>query len=504
MKQIKTALISVYNKEGLLPILEQLQRLNINIVSTGGTYNYIIEMGFEATPVESLTSYPSIFAGRVKTLHPAVFGGILNRRYDQKDQEDKINFNISDIDMVIVDLYPFSDTLAAGKSHSDIIEKIDIGGISLIRAAAKNYEDVMVVPSKNQYSYLLDILLKKNGFTEIEERKLLASQAFHISSTYDREIFNYLSAGNNESLKNSYGGAAKLRYGENPHQTAMFYGELEEAIFQHHGKQVSYNNLLDIDAALRLINDFDKSTFAIFKHLNPCGIAQRNNVFDAWKDALASDPVSAFGGVLVTNEIIDKTVAAEIDKIFFEVILAPGYHAEALEILKTKKNRIILQINNSELPVEEIRTNLFGLLVQDRDIKLENNSDFNFITETKPSEAHIEDLIFANKVVKHLKSNAIALAKNKQLIGAGNGQTSRVDALKQAIAKALNYGFDLKGSALASDAFFPFADSVELAYEAGISAIIQPGGSVRDQDSIDFCNKNQIPMIFTGYRHFKH
>lgn len=504
MKQIKTALISVFNKEGLLPILEELKRLNIKIISTGGTYSYITKMGFEASPVEDLTSYPAIFDGRVKTLHPSIFGGILNRRNNPEDDADKARYKIQDIDLVIVDLYPFSETVSQGKSHEDIIEKIDIGGISLIRAAAKNYEDVLIVPSKNQYAFLLDILVKKNGFSEIQERKLLASQAFHVSSTYDRDIFNYFSAGTNDTLKSSYGLPIRLRYGENPHQSAMFYGDLEEAFYQHHGKQISYNNLLDIDAACRLINDFEKNTFAIIKHLNPCGIATRSTILKAWQDALACDPVSAFGGILVTNELIDKGVAVEIDKIFFEVILSPGYHADALEILKSKKNRIILQLNNSNLPVEEIRTNLFGLLVQDRDTKVENSSDFNFVTEKQPTIEQSVDLIFGIKAVKHLKSNAIAIVKNKQLIGAGNGQTSRVDALKQAIAKAKQYGFDLNGAVLASDAYFPFSDSVEIAIKEGISAIIQPGGSVRDQDSIDFCNQKSVPMVFTGHRHFKH
>ncbi|HPD65053.1 MAG TPA: bifunctional phosphoribosylaminoimidazolecarboxamide formyltransferase/IMP cyclohydrolase [Bacteroidia bacterium] len=504
MKKIKSALISVYNKEGLLPILEELTRLGVKIISTGGTYTYIKSMGFQAVAVEELTSYPSIFDGRVKTLHPAIFGGILNRRDNQSDMAEKEKYKIEDIDLVIVDLYPFSETVASGASEAEIIEKIDIGGISLIRAAAKNFEDVLVVPSKNQYSFLLDLLMKKNGYSELQDRKLLAIQAFNVSSAYDTEIHQYFSSETHEFLKRSFGSSTKLRYGENPHQQAMFYGDIDEAFFQHHGKQISYNNLLDIDSAFRLINDFKQTTVAIIKHLNPCGLASRENLTQAWKDALAGDPVSAFGGIIVTNEVIDLPTAQEMDKLFFEVVIAPGYHANALEVLKTKKNRIILQLNNSNLPKEEIRTSLFGLLVQDRDTKSEIAEDLKYVTEAKPTAEQIEDMLFANKIVKHLKSNAIVIVKNKQMIGAGMGQTSRIDALKQAISKAKEYGFDLKGSVLSSDAYFPFADSVETAFKEGISAIIQPGGSVRDQDSIDFCNQNGLPMVFTGYRHFKH
>jgi phosphoribosylaminoimidazolecarboxamide formyltransferase/IMP cyclohydrolase len=504
VRKIKTALISVYNKDGLLPILEELRRLEVNVVSTGGTYNYINSKGFECVKVEDITGYPSILGGRVKTLHPKVFGGILNRSDLEEDQLQLEEYEIPNIDLVIVDLYPFSETVNSGAKEQEVIEKIDIGGISLIRAAAKNFNDVLVIPSKDQYSYLLDILNNKNGTTDLSERKLMASQAFFISSHYDNEIFNYVSNDRSEALKLSYGDPNKLRYGENPHQQGFFYGDLEKAFVQLHGKQISYNNLLDIDSAIKVINDFEENTFAVIKHLNTCGLATRDNLLDAWKDALAGDPTSAFGGILVTKNTIHKSEAEEINKLFFEVIIASGYSVRALDILKSKKNRIILQLNDENLPLEDTKTVLFGTLVQDRDVKNETKEDLDFVTEKKPAEAEIEDMLFANKIVKHLKSNAIVLVKNKQLIGAGMGQPSRIDAMNQSIEKAKKFGFDLKGAVLASDAFFPFADSVELAHKNGITAVIQPGGSVRDKDSISYCNSNNLSMVFTGFRHFKH
>ncbi|MBL6963320.1 MAG: bifunctional phosphoribosylaminoimidazolecarboxamide formyltransferase/IMP cyclohydrolase [Bacteroidetes bacterium] len=504
MKLIKTALISVYNKDGLLPILEMLKKLNVKIISTGGTFNYIQSKGFEAVQVEDITDYPSIFGGRVKTLHPKIFGGILSRKENKTDQSEREEYGIETIDLVIIDLYPFSETVQKGATEEDIIEKIDIGGISLIRAAAKNFQDVLVVPSKDQYAFILDILEKKNGHSDLNDRKLLAIQAFNVSSSYDQNIFDYFSNDTNESLKRSFGNASKLRYGENPHQTALFYGDLEDSFFQHHGKQLSYNNLLDIDSAMRLIYDFDEHTFAIFKHLNPCGLASCDNLLDAWKNALAGDPVSAFGGVIVTKGIISKDIAVEMNKIFFEVVIASGYEADAMEILKSKKNRIILQLVSCDFPKEEIKTALFGLLTQERDEHVEQKEDLNMVTHTKPNDKQLNDLLFANRIVKHLKSNALAIVKNNQLIGAGMGQPSRIDGLNQAIEKAKRFNFDLNGSVLASDAFFPFADSVQTAHENGITAVIQPGGSIRDQESIDYCNEHGLSMVFTGIRHFKH
>ncbi len=504
MKKIKSALVSVYNKDGLLPILEELNRLGIQIYTTGGTHKFINSRGFDAIKVEEITSFPSIFGGRVKTLHPKIFGGILFRREEENDITDAQKYKIPAIDLVIVDLYPFIDTVSKGASEKEVIEKIDIGGISLIRAAAKNFNDVLVIPSKDQYSFILDILTNKDGETDLMERKLMASLAFNITSEYDQAIFEYFSNGGKETLKYRYGQQNKLRYGENPHQQGFYYGDLEKAFTQLHGKQISYNNLLDIDSAFRLIGEFDKNTFAIFKHLNPCGLATRGNLRDAWDDALAGDPVSAFGGIIITRGVIHKDVAEKIDKLFFEIIISSGYSASSLDILKRRKNRIILQMNEESLPLEDIRTALFGTLVQERDIKTETKADLKPATKREPTPEEIEDLLFANKVVKHVKSNAIVLVKNKQLIGAGMGQPNRVDALKQAIEKAGNFGFDTKGAVMASDAFFPFADTVEIADKAGIKAVIQPGGSIRDKDSVDYCNAHDMAMVFTGYRHFKH
>ena len=505
MKKIKNALVSVFYKDGLEEIVKKLNELGINIYSTGGTFKFIADLGINAIPVESLTSYPSILGGRVKTLHPKVFGGILGRRENQGDIEEMKNYKIPEIDLVIVDLYPFEETVKQISEEQAIIEKIDIGGISLIRAAAKNFKDVLIIPSSNQYSELLNLLENNNGFTTIEERKKFAAHAYNISSNYDIAIFNYFNTHEDiKSFKKSITKSNTLRYGENPHQEGIFYGKLDEVFEQFHGKAISYNNLVDLDAAINLINDFDETTFAILKHNNACGISSRDNLIDAWKKALAGDPVSAFGGVLICNKIIDEKTAKEINKLFCEIILSPGYENNALEILKSKKNRIILQKKSFDFPDKQFRSILNGAIQQVKDLKIESVEDFEVVTKTAPTESEKIDLVFANKIVKHTKSNTIVLAKNKQLIASGVGQTSRVDALKQAIIKAKEFGFNLNGAVMASDAFFPFADSVEIANKEGINAVIQPGGSIRDKDSIDFCNNNGMSMVFTGTRHFKH
>ena len=503
MKKIKSALISVYHKEGIEEIVSLLDNLGVELISTGGTFDFISRLNINVTTVESLTSYPSILGGRVKTLHPKVFGGILGRRDLEADRAHFAEYDIPEIDLVIVDLYPFEETLASTNDEAEIIEKIDIGGISLIRAAAKNFRDVLVVPSMDHYTELLSLLKDKKGSTELEDRKRFAAYAFNVSSHYDTAIFNFFDGGEN-AFKLSFNEASTLRYGENPHQQGVFYGKLGQVFEQLHGKAISYNNLGDLDAAIGLIDEFLETTFAILKHNNACGIASRPELINAWKDALAGDPVSAFGGVLITNEIIDEATAEEINKLFFEIILAPDYNNDALVILKTKKNRIILKRKAGELPDKVFRSLLNGVIVQDKDTRTEGPGDFKVMTKHVPAGGENEDLLFANKVVKHTKSNAIVLAKNKQLIASGVGQTSRVDALKQAIVKAAEFGFDLNASVMASDAFFPFADSVEIADKAGITAVIQPGGSIRDQDSIDYCNEHDITMVFTGIRHFKH
>ena len=491
-KKIRNALISVFYKEGLEEIARELHHLGITIYSTGGTYDFISKLGIPAIAVETLTAYPSIFGGRVKTLHPKIFGGILFRR-DNKDDEDQAKlFGIPPIDLVIVDLYPFEETLAKTNEEEEIIEKIDIGGISLIRAAAKNYNDVLIVASSSQYPGLIDIVKKNKGVTGLEERRRFAGMAFGVSSHYDTAILRYFQP------------PQVLRYGENPHQQGVFHGDLEKVFTRLHGKEISYNNLGDLDAAIALISEFDETTFAILKHNNACGCASRPVLAEAWKDALAGDPVSAFGGVLITNCEIDEETAFEIDKLFFEVILAPAYKKSALEKLQNKKNRIILQQGNYDFPARQFRSMLNGVIEQDKDLKTEKKEDLRPVTDRILSAAEFEDLLFANKIVKHTRSNAIVLVKNKQLIASGVGQTSRVDALKQAIAKAREFNFDLSGAVLASDAFFPFADSVGIAHQAGITAIIQPGGSVRDQDSVDYCQKHGLAMVFTGIRHFKH
>ena len=504
-KKIKSALISVYYKNNLEPIVKKLNELGIKIFSTGGTQDFIEKLGVKVTPVENLTSYPSILGGRVKTLHPKIFGGILSRRENESDIAQLEEYDIPQIDLVIVDLYPFEETVLSGAKEQDIIEKIDIGGISLIRAAAKNFNDVVIISSREQYPELLDLLNTKKGSTEISERKLLAAKAFDISSNYDSAIFNYFNSSTELNVfKQSIRKANVLRYGENPHQKGIFYGDLEKMFTKLNGKQLSYNNLLDVDAAVNLIAEFKDTTFAILKHNNACGIASREKLVDAWNTALACDPVSAFGGILVTNTNVDAQTAEEVSKLFFEVIIAPSYDAKALEILKQKTNRIILVQNSVKLSDKSFRSLLNGVIEQNKDLKMETSSDMKTVTKVSPKKDELVDLEFANKLVKHTKSNTIVFAKNKTLLASGTGQTSRVDALKQAIEKTKNFGFDLKGGVMASDAFFPFPDCVQLAHEAGITAVIQPGGSIKDKDSIDYCDKVGLAMVFTGNRHFKH
>jgi len=504
LRKIEGALISVFDKDNLEPIVRELNRLGVTIYSTGGTQTFIEELGISVVPVEDLTSYPSILGGRVKTLHPKVFGGILGRRELQSDVAQLEQYEIPSIDLVIVDLYPFEKTVASGASHADIIEKIDIGGISLIRAAAKNHKDVVIVPSKEQYPTLLSLLKEKQGNTDLEDRKALAKAAFNVSSHYDTAIFNYFNNDEEPVLKLSVQSSKVLRYGENPHQKGIFYGKLEDMFEQVQGKELSYNNLLDVDAAVNLIAEFTDTTFAILKHNNACGVATRPTVLEAWKVALAGDPVSAFGGVLITNAKIDKASAEEINKLFFEVVIAPAYEDAALEVLKGKKNRIILIQKPVALSKKTVRTALNGVLEQDKDAVMETAKDLTPVTDRKPTEQEIADMLFAAKICKHTKSNTIVFAKDNTLISSGTGQTSRVDALRQAVVKANEFGFSLQGASMASDAFFPFPDCVELAKNAGITAVIQPGGSIKDQESIDYCNKNGMAMVMTGIRHFKH
>lgn len=504
-KKIQTALISVYHKDGLEPIVRELKNQGVQIFSTGGTLDFIKNLGLEVESVEDLTGYPSILGGRVKTLHPKVFGGILQRSDNSKDQQEIAEYEIPPIDLVIVDLYPFEDTVASGASESEIIEKIDIGGISLIRAAAKNFKDVVIISSRNQYDEFLEIITKHQCSTDLSTRKLFAGRAFDTSSHYDSAIFNYFNADDNiDGVKISLNEGKALRYGENPHQKGTFYGDLDKALEQLHGKAVSYNNLLDIDAAVNLIQDFDESVFAIIKHTNACGLAISNSCLKAYQNALAGDPISAFGGILATNMPIDEDVAEEINKLFFEVLIAPEFSDRALEILKSKKNRILMVQKGPVNQEKQFKSILNGTLVQEKDSNIEKASDFKSTTKRAPSKDEEEALLLANKVVKHTKSNAIVLAKKNQLISSGVGQTSRVDALNQAIEKARKFEFDLQGSVMASDAFFPFPDCVEIADEAGITAVIQPGGSVKDQLSIDYCDNNELAMVFTGIRHFKH
>lgn len=503
-KKIKTALVSVFHKDGLDDIIKMLHADGVEFLSTGGTQSFIESLGIPCNAVEDLTGYPSILGGRVKTLHPKVFGGILNRRDNATDVSQIAEYEIPSIDLVIVDLYPFEQTVASGAEESAIIEKIDIGGISLIRAAAKNFNDVAIVASKGQYGILLDILKRNGAKTTLEDRRLLAREAFAVSSGYDTAIFNYFDGGEGSTFRAAVNGSKALRYGENPHQKGAFYGDFEAMFEQLHGKEISYNNLLDIDSAVSLIAEFDETTFAVLKHNNACGIASRETILDAWKAALECDPVSAFGGVLIANRPIDLATAEEVNKIFFEVIIAPEYAPEALEVLKQKKNRIILVQKQPNVATKQYRSLLGGVLVQDRDLHTEQPAELRQATERAVEADRIADLLFANKIVKHSKSNAIVLAKNRQLCASGVGQTSRVDALRQAIEKAHSFNFDLNGAVMASDAFFPFADCVEIAHKAGVDAVIQPGGSVRDQETIDYCNAHNIAMVMTGIRHFKH
>lgn len=504
-KTIQSALISVFSKEGLEPIVKLLHSQNVTLYSTGGTEEFIKNLGIPVVAVEDITAFPEILGGRVKTLHPKIFGGILNRQDNESDVQQMQEFNIPQIDLVIVDLYPFEKTVASGASEQDIIEKIDIGGISLIRAAAKNFKDTVIVPSMNEYSLFLDMISNQNGATTLEDRKLLATKAFHVSSHYDGAIFSYFNT--DETIyKASIADGQVLRYGENPHQKGFFFGDFDAMFQKLHGKELSYNNLLDVDAAVNLISEFktDGPTFAILKHNNACGLASRNTISEAYLAALACDPTSAFGGVLISNTKIDVATATEINKLFCEVVIAPSYDNEAVTILQEKKNRIILVQNDVELPQKQVRTCLNGLLIQERNNITDNKKDLTTVTITSPTEQEIEDLIFASKICKNTKSNTIVFAKNGTLISSGTGQTSRVDALQQAVEKAKHFGFDLTGASMASDAFFPFPDCVALAKEAGITAVIQPGGSIKDQLSIDYCNENNLAMVFTGTRHFKH
>ncbi len=505
-RKIRTALISVFHKDGLEEILQELNRLQVRFISTGGTHDFITSLGYECETVEDISGYPSILGGRVKTLHPKVFGGILYRRDNETDKKQVKSYDIPSIDLVVVDLYPFEETVAVGGSEEEIIEKIDIGGISLIRGAAKNYKDVLVVASKEQYTPLLELLKEKQGISTIADRRQFALEAFNVSSGYDSAIFNYFDDENHSALRISLDTVKQLRYGENPHQKGSFYGNFDDIFEQVNGKEISYNNLLDIDAAVSLISDFDETALAILKHNNACGMACRPTVKEAWEAALSADPISAYGGIVVTNSNIDKDAAEAINTIFFEVIIAPSYDKDALEILSQKKNRIILIIKSKEKASLNLqyRSVLNGILVQDKNASVQTSDDIQVITEKAPTEEEIKDLLFANILVKHTKSNAIVLAKNRQLIASGTGQTSRVDALKQAIEKAKTFNFKLQGAVMASDAFFPFPDSVEIAYKAGITSVIQPGGSIRDSESVDFCNKNGLSMVTTGTRHFKH
>jgi phosphoribosylaminoimidazolecarboxamide formyltransferase / IMP cyclohydrolase len=506
-KTITSALISVFDKDGLEPIVKKLHEQNVTLYSTGGTEDFIKNLGIPVVAVEEVTSYPSILGGRVKTLHPKVFGGILNRQDNETDVQQMEEFKIPQIDVVIVDLYPFEKTVASGASDAEIIEKIDIGGISLIRAAAKNYKDTVIVPSVNEYALFLELISNNNGKTTLEERKHFATKAFNVSSHYDSAIFNYFNINHEEAvLKISETKGNVLRYGENPHQKGFFFGEFDKMFTKLHGKELSYNNLLDVDAAVNLMGEFknDDPTFAILKHNNACGIATRNTIKEAYLDALACDSTSAFGGVLIANKRIDLATAEEINKLFCEVVIAPSYDTLALDLLEEKKNRIILIQKEVELPQTIVRSCLNGVLVQDKDLITDTEAHLKTATKTAPTKEEIDDLLFASKICKHTKSNTIVLVKNKQLCASGTGQTSRVDALEQAINKAIAFEFDLTGAVMASDAFFPFPDCVEIANKAGITAVIQPGGSIKDELSVDYCNNNNVAMVFTGIRHFKH
>ncbi len=494
--KIKSALISVFSKDGLRPIVEELVKNEVKLYSTGGTYKFISSLGHDVSEVENITDHPSIFGGRVKTLHPKIFGGILYRRNNKNDIEEKNKYQIPNIDLVIVDLYPFEETVNNGGSESEIIEKIDIGGIALIRAAAKNFNDVICVSSVKDYSIFLNLYSKNQGIFNLDERKQFARKSFLNSSSYDKAIFDYFDKSEN----------LILRYGENPHQKGVFYGKINEIFTKLHGKDLSYNNLLDIDAAIDLISEFkdDKPTFAILKHNNACGIAIRNNIKEAYESALAADPVSAFGGILISNSKINSDTAATINSLFCEVVISPHFDDDALKKLKEKKNRIILKLNSYPQKNKLIRSCLNGVLSQTSDNITDSKKILSYPTKIKPDRDQIDDLLFASKISKNTKSNTIVLVKNKQLLASGTGQTSRVDALNQAIEKAEKFGFDLHDAVMASDAFFPFPDCVEIAHKKGINAIIQPGGSIKDKLSIDYCDKNKISMVFSGIRHFKH
>ncbi|MDX1912463.1 MAG: bifunctional phosphoribosylaminoimidazolecarboxamide formyltransferase/IMP cyclohydrolase [Saprospiraceae bacterium] len=503
--QLRSALISVYSKDGLEPIIHRLHALGVQLFSTGGTQSYIEKLGIPVTAVETLTGYPSILDGRVKTLHPAIFGGLLARR-EPGHLAQLAAYNIPEIDCVIVDLYPFEETVAATDDPAEIIEKIDIGGVSLIRAAAKNWKDVVVVASKEEYKMLLDLLNAGNEFAE-EQRREFARRAFKVTSNYDIAIFNWFNEGTTDiSFKHSIHRSDILRYGENPHQNGVFFGDFDQVFDKIQGKAISYNNLVDIDAAVQLMREFQlgKPTFAILKHTNACGIARRHTLLEAWQAALACDPTSAFGGIFITNSAIDKSTAHEINKLFYEVLIAPDFTPEALEILTKKEQRILLKIKSFDVKKRAFRSLLNGVVEQDADLRTETEADLKSVTQRAPTPKEVGELLFAAKCAKHLKSNAISLVKERQLIGMGCGQPSRVDALRQAIAKAKSFGFDLRGAVMASDAFFPFPDCVEIAHEAGITAVIQPGGSLKDQDSIDACNQRNMAMVMTGLRHFRH
>ena len=503
--RIKRAFISVYYKDGLEAIVKKLDELGVTIISTGGSWDFITASGVAAEKVEDITTYPSILGGRVKTLHPGVFGGILARRGNETDMKQVAEYNIPLFDLVIVDLYPFEETVASGASDQDIIEKIDIGGISLIRAGAKNWADVLIVSSRHQYGELMQVLEYGSGEVNADARYRFALEAFNMTSHYDTAIFNWFNRkGDATVFRQSITEAHSLRYGENPHQKGIFFGNLDKVFNRLHGKEISYNNLLDIESAVSLIDEFDVPTCAVIKHNNACGVASRDSLRDAWEAALACDPVSAYGGVAIVNREVDEVVAAEMDKIFLEIVMAPSITPGALEILSSKKNRIILQRKSAGGEKASFRSMLGGVLWQERDRATESEADMKPVTTKHPSEEEYSDLVFANKIVKHSRSNAMVLAKGLQLCASGIGQTSRIDALRQAIDKARAFGFSLDGAVMASDAFFPFPDSVTTAHEAGITAVVQPGGSVRDQESIDYCNKTGVAMVFTGIRHFKH
>ena len=503
-KKIKNVLVSVFNKDGLLSVIKKLDKHGVNIYSTGGTQQYIKNNNIKVTKVEDLTSYPSILGGRVKTLHPKIFGGILARRDVEEDKDQLTKYVIPEFDLVIVDLYPFEKTVQIPNvTENEIIEKIDIGGISLIRAAAKNFKDVLVVSEISQYNQLLDII-KEDCSSSLKDRQKFAINAFKISSNYDTNIFNYFSDNSNDIFVQNINKKYDLRYGENPHQEGIFFGNLEDFLTKLNGKDLSYNNLLDIDAAINLISEFDELTFAILKHNNACGVASRDNLLDAWKSALEADPISAFGGVLITNHEVNLETAVEIDKLFYEVLIAPSFAKDALELLTQKKNRVILLQKNVLLPKKQFRTILNGVLQQEKDLKTDSTDDMKTVTKISPTQQEKIDLVFASKICKHTKSNTIVFAKNKQLISSGVGQTSRVDALNQAVKKAISFKFNLNGAVMASDAFFPFPDCVSLANEAGVTSVIQPGGSIKDHLSIEYCDKHKMSMVMTGIRHFKH